>query len=239
MNSPRDREEEAEFHQILEALPRFTEKHLLFEAVKTALRLLLRRPEDQALLVPLVNELGRQIEEIHPESYDQQVAQVRRAAIACVRILKKAKRQRAPRAAAPIPDKSGQWGWGAAVALAGSAVVGLFLLSIGLLSLPIGSGPPLTGLSLASKMEEAARSGAPVTVGGHKIKVRVAGDSLTVSTDGLGPEVCVEAATKLAQKGQVSINGSTMWDSAAKKVETRCHQYPEEWSLSYSIILRQ
>ncbi len=236
--SHRRQEEQELFQALLRRLPSVSDTDELRDAAVTALRLLLRRGDDESLRQTLADDIVAALDGL-PAVPERAV--LRAAALRCVQILKTAKRDRLPRAlqeAQPRWDRLGHGGavagprgrpvrrkrclgcWVAAVAVAGGAAA--YFATDGF-DFDIAR-PPLSG-DLVRQIELALDGLAPpVNLYGGMIRVERGNGPVRVVTDKVPQEACVSAAWDLSHRGVVSVNGVTPLRATASRFAVLCRQ---------------
>jgi hypothetical protein len=207
------------FHDALKRIRWSTDRDELAKATRTTLQLMLRRPDDRALLESLLAQIAAITRQLPPGNHPKQGAAVRQAAVRCVVILQSAKRGRLTRA--QQDDRRQQRLYraimiGAAVAVTAAAIY---------LVMPVRQlSGNATGEEVAKEIERALTSSRLGLTRHGDITIRATHEHRIVTAERLTPEDCVAAAQRVKNLGALTINSTEVGRPSDEKFVRMCNE---------------
>lgn len=212
---------------------------------------MLRRPGDKALLDRLSGQMNALIDQVRVGLPTKQYRfEVRKAARACIGILRTAKQERLSRAQSEAQARqqgAGKPGRpaahahhpagrrravkarrkpisGAVIAAGATTVAGLAAVVV-VIGIVRHSGNDASPSGLATQIQDAVHGATPaINLYGGTLKIETVNGHQMVTASGIPPAACIDVGWQLMRKGIVAINGEAPRIVSAAKLGELCHR---------------
>jgi ribosomal protein S9 len=206
------------FHEKLKKIRWSTDRDELVSAMQATLRLMLRRPTDEALLANLMAQADRITGGLPKGGGQAQAAAVRQAAIRCVVLLQKAKKERLSRVDDTARLEARRSRRLKIIGVLAIATIALYLF----LLFPQKDAAP--GIDVAKKVEAALHSSRLGLSRRGDIVIRATKDHTIVTVERMTPEECLVVANDVQNLGDLAINNNPAFHASGDTLKKMCSE---------------